>query len=250
MELKTNPMSNLTILTVVENDKGLLDLMLKSVAKFTKPQPNIIICDQGNNGDLVSKYKYYPHLTVVKNTPKLSGGSNRHGEGLNKIFNMVQTTSVAIVESDCIITRGLWDIIPHPGRAVMSKKAEHKGRSLYHICFAIFFTNDLRGVDFRPGNNKNRSNRPYKVHEDVGWQIGTKIKEEDVNLVEFVDCKSGKGKIFSSDFQSDEFWVNGQPVAAHFGRGSNIGGKAVRKGFKHPSEQLKEWRKVAEEFLR
>lgn len=248
--MKTNPMTNLTILTVVENDKGLLDLMLRSVVKFTVPQPNIIICDQGNNGDLKTKYKYFPYLTVVENKPTMGGGSNRHGEGLNKIFNMVQTSRTAIIESDCVLTRFYWDIIPGSKKAIMSKKGQHKGLNLYHVCFAVFFTNDLNGIDFRPGTKKNRSNRPYKMHEDVGWQIGKKLLEEDIKIVDFIDCKSGQGQYFDASFQSDEFWTDGQPIAAHFGRGSNIGGKAVRKGFKHPSEQLKEWIKVAEGIIK
>jgi hypothetical protein len=250
METKTNPMSNLTILTVVENDKGLLDLMLRSVAKFTQPQPNIIICDQGNNGNLIEKYKYYPYITIVQNTPTLSGGSNRHGQGLDKIFGMVKTNKAAIVESDCIVTKQNWDIIPHPKRAIAAHKGVHKGLELYHVCFLVFYTSDLQGIDFRPGNKRNRYNRSYGIHEDVGWQIGTKLDKKEIKLMEFVDCKSGKGKVFDSRFQSDEFWVDGCIISAHYGRGSNIGGKAIRKGFKHPSEQLKEWREVADSFLK
>lgn len=235
-------MSDLTVLTVVENDKGIFDLMLKSVRKFTNPVPQFIVCYNGGDKSFVEKYSTYPDVTVVWNTPTMSGGSNRHGEGLNKIVPMVSTDRAAIVESDCIVLREGWDEIK-PGFDIV---AAEKGKALYHICFVVFKTAALRNLDFRPGTSGNRGNRPYKAREDVGWRINQIVPENRVLVADFVDCKTGKGKYFNSSFQSDEFWVEGNPTVAHFGRGSNIGGKAVRKGFRHPQEQLVEWKKIAE----
>jgi hypothetical protein len=100
-------------------------------------------------------------------------------------------------------------------------------------------------IDFRAGKDNTRENRTYKPWEDVGWQIGEKIRLDQVKLLEFVDCKSGLGKFFNKDFQSDEFWLDGEPVVAHFGRGSNVAGKAIRKGFEHPEKQLERWKETA-----
>ena len=239
-------MGNLTVLTVDENDRGILDLLVSSIYKFTDPVPKIIICDQGGNENMMSKYRNDPNCTIVSNRPKLSGGSNRHGDGLNKIFQMVDTDKTAIIESDCILLRKGWDHLAPQHKMI----AAPKGKNLYHVCFLLFLTKALKGVDFRAGKDKNRANRPYKPHEDVGWQIGTVVDKKDVGLMEFKDCKTGAGFYFDSSFQSDELWVGGQPTIAHFGRGSNIGGKAIRKGFTHPQEQLKEWKKIAEEVIR
>ena len=246
--------NDLTVITVVENDKGLLDLMIQSVYKFTNPKPKIIICDQGRNGKKLDKYRNDENITIVPNKPDLQGGSNKHSSGLNKIFPMVKTTRTAIVESDCIILREGWDDIYFPKyKMLASKKGEIAGHPFYHVCFMVFSTNLLKHngiVDFRPGKEGNRSNRPYLSHEDVGWSIRNKVDPKEVKLVDFVDCKSGKGYYFNEGFQSDEFWVDGLPTIAHFGRGSNLAGKAVRKGFKSSQEQLKEWKKIAERIIK
>jgi len=239
--------SDLTVLTVVENDQGIFDLLIDSIYKFTDPVPHIIVCDQGRN-KIMSKYRNDSNITIVSNKPTMAGGSNRHGEGLNKIFPMVSTLKTAIIESDCILLRKNWD---HLTQHKMI--AAPKGKDLYHICFVLFYTSVLERngtIDFRPGKDGNRANRPYQPHEDVGWQIKDKVKPDEIELMEFKDCKTGAGFYFDSSFQSDELWVEGQPTVAHFGRGSNISGKAVRKGFKHPNEQLVEWKKIAEGIIR
>lgn len=239
-------MSDLTVLTVVENDKGLLDLMVRSLRKFSDTMPNLIICDNGRNGDVLSKYDKDSNIKIVQFNPGVTGGSNRHGYALNRIFPLVKTPKTAIVESDCIVLRNGWDTLESPHRIVASPKSA----GLYHVCFMLFETRLLRGVDFRAGKDGNRANRPYKAKEDVGWQVGSFVREDELHAMEFRDCKTGTGKYFDDRFQSDEFWLDGRPTVAHFGRGSNIGGKAVRKGFKSPKEQLIEWKKKAEEIIK
>lgn len=245
---------DLTVLTVVENDCGTLDLLISSIYKFTSPTPQIIICDQGNNGSVMSKYKNDKNITIVKNKPTMSGGSNRHGEGLNKIFSLVTTEKTAIIESDCILLRSGWEYLDFPkSKLVAAKKGELAGQPFYHVCFMVFSTKLLKhsgAIDFRPGKDGKRSNRSYKAHEDVGWQIRNKVRPDEVSLMEFRDCKEGNGFFFDKTFQSDELWYGGQPTVAHFGRGSNLAGKAIRKGFKHPKEQLEEWKKIAEGIIR
>lgn len=237
--------SDLTILTVVENDKGTFDLLISSIYKFSDPVPKIIICSNGKNGETLEKYLNDENITIVSNKPNMVGGNNRHGEGLNKIFPLVKTPRTAIVESDCILLSNNWNKMDSGYKMLAAQKANN----FYHICFTLFETEALKGIDFRPGNDTNRANRSYKIAEDVGWQIGNKINKDSIQLLEHIDCKSGKGKVFDKRFQSDEFWLNDEPIVAHFGRGSNIKGKAIRKGFKHPEEQLVEWKKTAERIL-
>jgi hypothetical protein len=235
--------SDLTVLSVVENDCGILDLMIRSIYKFTNPAPKIILCNNGKTD--LGKYMEDTNIVVVDNNPDLKGGSNRHGDALNKISRMVTTERTAIIESDCIVLCDGWDITN--SKVLAAKKAEKNGKILYHVCFMIFDTELLKNVDFRPGTDKTRSsNKSYGLWEDVGWRIRNKVSPKDVEFLTFVDCKSGKGKHFGSQFQSDEFWLGDRAIVAHFGRGSNISGKAIRKNFKHPTEQLKEWKKIAE----
>jgi hypothetical protein len=239
--------SDLTVLSVVENDCGILDLMVRSIYKFTDPIPKIILCNNGK--DNLEKYTKDTNMTIVNNNPGLKGGSNRHGDALNKIFKMVTTKRTAIIESDCVVLCDGWNATNF--KALAAKKDEKNGKILYHVCFMVFDTELLRDIDFRPGTDKTRSsNKSYGSWEDVGWRIKDRISSKDVELLTFVDCKSGKGKCFGSQFQSDEFWLDDKAIVAHFGRGSNISGKAIRKNFRHPREQLKEWKKIAEGIIK
>jgi len=248
--------NDITICSVVHNDNnsGLFDLMVRSVYKYTSEEPRFIICDAGNNS--LDKYASLSNFTIVPSNSNATG-SLQHGESLNQIFNLVSTKRFAIVESDCIILEKGWDDIGYPKHkflACLKQDGCKPGRPMYHACFMVGGTQLLRHggiIDFRPGKDGNRSSRSYNPWEDVGWQLYDKIKiGGQVNEMTFVDCKSGKGQYFDGKFQSDEFWRNGKAIMAHFGRGSNIGGKAIRKGFRHPKEQLAEWKKRAEEILR
>jgi hypothetical protein len=244
--------SDTTVLTVVANDNGLFDLMIRSVYKFTNPAPQIIVCDQSGQKGMLKKYENDKNITIVTNKPKGEGGSNRHGEGLNKIFPLVTTKKTAIIESDCILLCKDWDVIDFPRHKVMAaKKYEMNGIPFYHVCFIVFSTGLLRhggDIDFRAGRDS--TNRSYKPHEDVGWRIYEKVRQDEVGVIDFKDCKEGTGFYFGNTLQSSEFWVGDRPTVAHFGRGSHIGGKAIRKGFAHPAEQLEEWKKIAEEILK
>lgn len=247
--------NDLTICSVVYNDNysGLFDLMVKSVYKYTKEEPEFIICDAGNNN--LSEYAKRPNFTIIPSSSR-STGSLQHGESLNQIFDLVKTKRFAILESDCIVLSSEWDDIGYPKYkflACVKKDGCRPGRPMYHACFMVGGTQLLRhggAVDFRPGKDGNRSCRSYKPWEDVGWRLYDKITVAgQVNPMQFVDCKSGDGQYFNDSFQSDEFWLNGRATVAHFGRGSNIAGKAIRKGFKHPREQLNDWKKRAEEIV-
>lgn len=249
-------MTDLTIVTVVENDPNLLRLMVKSVKKFTSPEPKFIVCDNSNgkNKTRIDDAMGDADFKIINNSPKLSGGSNRHGSGLQKAFDQVSTKRFAIIESDCILLDYEWDDIDFPkSKLLAAKKGELAGKPFYHVCFMVGSTNLLRhgaNIDFRPGLKGKRSNRSYKGHEDVGHEVHKYVRPDEVKLMKFIDCKSGDGKYFDKRFQSDEFWIGSRPVLAHFGRGSNISGKSVRKGFKHPKEQLSMWKDIAEDILK
>lgn len=249
-------MSDITVITVVENDPGLLSLMVKSVIKFSDVTPDFIVCDNSNgkNKDNIDDAMGPDvNYSIINNSPALAGGSNRHGDGLSKAFEAVTTKRFAIIEPDCILLCDGWDELDLPKTKMLAaKKGELAGKPFYHVCFIVGSTKLLShgvGIDFRPGRKGKRSNRSYKSHEDVGHEIHSYVRPDEIKLMEFIDCKSGDGAYFDSSFQSDEFWINGEPVLAHFGRGSNIKGKAIRKGFAHPREQLIAWKKIAKGIL-
>ncbi|KKM65587.1 hypothetical protein LCGC14_1489710 [marine sediment metagenome] len=251
--------SDLTVLTVVESDPGLLELMLRSVAKFTTPAPKVLICDNqngGNNSRIKLACKNIDiNVEIFENKPEFFGGSNRHGSGLNRIFKHVETKYTAIVESDVVVLSDDWHKIDPSCtvKASLKRNKEH----LYHMCFFICETEKLwkndKLINFMPGNRKGKkklsSGQNYEFDNDVGWRLCNYVNQKYVDLVGFIDCKGHDAKIFKN-LQSDEFHYDNNVIAAHLGRGSNLLSKAIRKGFKHPEDQLIEWKKKAEEILR
>lgn len=235
----------ITVCSVVynDNDTKLFDITIRSILKYTSPAPNFILCDNGNN-DVLQKYSNMDNIKIIKNKPSLSGGSNSHGESLNKIISMVTTDYCAIVESDCMVLYDLNEFLKYNKQLIAIPKTDN----LYHVFFIMGNTKKLQKVNFMPKNPLN--GKSYKPKNDVGARIGDVFSKDSVMPLTFIDCKKGQGNIYNSLFQSDEVMFEGHTVVAHLGRGSNIGGKSVRKGFKHPRDQLIEWKKKAEEILK
>lgn len=216
--------------------------MVKSVLKYTKVEPEFVICDNGGNN--LDRYKLLPNFRIIDNKSGMRG-SLQHGDGLNKIVSLSTTKYTAIIESDCFVLSDKWFCINDEFKIAAAKKTDR----LYYIYFLLFETELLRDADFRPGTKNNRTNRSYVSKEDVGWQITETINNNKVLQLNSIDCKTGQGKCFNKDFQADELWLEDEPIAAHFGRGSNLGGKAIREGFRSNAEQLAEWKKIAERII-
>jgi len=137
--------NDLTILTVAENSGELLDLMMTSVFKYTHPRPKVIICNNGKEDVHIKKWSKEDGVTIVPNKPGLSGGSNRHGDGLQKIFGLVDTPRVAILDSDTVILSNKWckfdkDMCSLIG-VERGTESGSPGTSYYHMCFMILNTN-------------------------------------------------------------------------------------------------------------
>lgn len=226
----------ITVCSVVYNDlsTGLFDYMVRSVYKYSDTMPKFIISDNGGND--LAKYKEF---NIIKNKSNLKG-SLQHGDSLNKIIKLSTTEYTAIIESDVVVLNKSWD------RITQDLKVAVKVPGFYHVAFLVGKTELLKKIDFRPNGNVNRS---YKVNEDVGFRINSYVDLKNIELLNFVDCKSNKGKLFNSEFQSDEFWSDNKIISCHFGRGSNIGGKAIRKGFDHPKNQLVKWKAVLDKVI-
>lgn len=241
--------TELTIVTVAENDSGLINLMIASVYKFTSPKPKIIICDNGGNRNLLDMYSSDPDIRIIKHKPTMPGGSNRHGQSLSRVIRDIDTPRAAIVESDCIVLAKGWDNMDDKYDVSASVKHISAGKKYYYAAFLLFKTTALAGMDFRPGTDRSRSHRSYGPHEDVIWRLADTVDVDKIDVMSCVDCKSGRGQYLDKTFQSEEYWVSGKPVVMHFGRGSNLAGKAARKGFDNNKVQLQRFKLVAEGLL-
>jgi hypothetical protein len=248
--------SDLTILTVAENTGELLDLMLTSVFKYTSPDPKVIVCNNGKTDKYIKKWSEDDRVRIINNKPNMSGGSNRHGEGLQKIFGLVDTPRVAILDSDTVLLSDKWcefntikyDLV---GLERGTESGKAKKSYYYHMCFMIMNTEKFKQVDFRPGKKGTRKNgRSYSSSEDVGWMVRNFVVPQKVKLLKFVNLKNNKGVVFDNSFCSVEIHSDGTVIAAHFGRGSNLGGKIDRKGFDPTTKQLKRWIEIAREYMK
>src|SRR3990167_1608886 len=210
-------MSDLTVITVVENDPGLVELMVKSVLRFTEPKPKFIFCDNSggkNHKRIQSAMKNFDQYEIIDNDPSIEGGSNRHGHGLNKIFPYVNTKYTAIVESDVAVLSRDWYKISSGFKAKGASKAQH----IYHACFFIFETEAFRNhpkngrcIDFRPGKpHERKSGASYSKDRDVGWDLSNFIFLTDVDFMTFVDCNNTDATF--GKMQSDTFYYNGQLI--------------------------------------
>jgi len=233
----------ITICSVAFNDQttDLFGHMVQSVLKFT-PNPKFIVIDNGNND--LSAYEGRDNFDIRPCKANVRG-SLQHGISLNVAFGYdgtfekIKTEYTAIVESDVVVLRDDWWKTDHDLKAAIKVDAWH------HICLLVGKTSLLQNIDWRPNDSVGRSFQP---HEDVGFRLSNHAK--DVELMHFVDCKGPKAKLFKG-LQSDEFHdQNGNVLASHWGRGSNIGGKANRKGFPSHQEQLKKWKAIAQEAIK
>lgn len=241
--------NDLTVVTVVENDNGLINYMIDSVFAFTNPKPKVIVCDNGRNGTLLDVYKDNPDVTVVKNNkPGFKGGSNRHGEGLNLIMPLVKTKRIAIIESDCVLLTKDWDALGKYKMSASIKPTHDKSRH-YYVCVMVLDTATFKGMDWRPGREGTRAHNKSYTTEDCGWQIRKRIKPNEVQLMGQIDTKTGKGQFLNGTFCSDEFTFNGKSIVAHYGRGSHVQHKTVRKNFPPHDVQLKAFKKLARELI-
>jgi len=247
--------SRLTVLTVAENTGELLDLMISSVFRYTSPEPKVIVCNNGKVDKYIKKWDEDSRVTIINNKPSMSGGSNRHGEGLQRIFGLADTPVTAILDSDTVLLSNKWcefdmdryDLVGLE-RGTESGKVE---KNYYHMCFVIMNTAIFKQMDFRPGNkNTRRSGKSYLKKEDVGWMIKSFTIPSKVKLLKFVNLKNTSGTVFDNLFCSVEIHSDGEVIAAHFGRGSNLNGKIDRSGFNSTKTQVKLWVEVAREHMK
>jgi glycosyltransferase involved in cell wall biosynthesis len=243
--------NDLSIITVAKNDKisGLLDIMISSVRRFTDFEPKFIICDNGGNDNLSEKYEEFENITVIDNTKEVRGKKHtgwQHAMGLNKAAELVETDRMAIIEHDCLVLSKNWCKIPDGKRMLACQKGVGlKGEPYYYICFVVLDTDIINDIDFSLSSGKGDGillkENAKKTYSDVGWKLYKGVKSDEVALMSRNNCSTEDTKYFGKQFphKSNEFWINGEPLAAHFWRGSEL----ARKG-KH-RRGLEEWKDIA-----
>ena len=244
-----NP-KDITVISVVGDDGGLSETMVQSVLHFSKSPPSFIIADNGNNAKLKRIFNF---ITLVKNNKDANHNNTsvRHAAGLNLILPMVKTKYTAIVESDVVVLRNDWfdfDINKYDMMTALKKK-EYGGQQL-QLCFMIFKTEKVFGVDFMPIKVTNKEGT---IKRDTGFRVYDKIGDEKkIFYLRQEWCKSGETKVFLKAFNYKQFELfkdNGFPIAAHFGRGSDIS-RVPGNSLGHPIDQRKAWIKAFHNYIK
>jgi hypothetical protein len=237
--------SDLTVLSVIEGSVGLAALMVESIERFTKPSPSIIVANQNINKITKNTFEKNPIIKVVDSLPgKTKNTSLRHARGLNTIMPHVNTTYSAIVESDCVVLREDWfDFDTDKYDMMASLKCNQLGEEQYHVCFLVFKTELLKGMDWSPSE----ATKPRDTGHRIFSHIGGKTER-----IKYLQIKSKKqARIFQQGFEYKTFEAykdDGMPIAAHFGRGSDLGRRPTNK-LGVAKLQVREWSKTYREFV-
>jgi len=238
--------NDITVISVFSgNDGGLTETMIKSILHFTNNHPQFIIADNGKNKELEKKFDFIKMIENKGKDARHANTSVRHASGLNIIFPMVKTKYTAIIESDTLVLRNDWFDFDTDTFDIMAslKCVQPYGQQL-HMCFMVFKTDKLLGVDFMPEviGKKDTGFRVYNMIADKNKIFYLKIKS----------CKSGDTKVFPKVFNYKQFEVykdDDGPIAAHFGRGSDINRIPVNT-LGHPENQRKEWIKIFNNYIK
>jgi len=161
---------------------------------------------------------------------------------------LVKTNYTAIVESDCVVLRDDWfdfDIKKYDMTA--SLKVKEFGEEQYHVCFLIFKTEILKGMDWKPIKEL----QPIKFWRDTGFRIFSCIGGR-TDRIQYLNIKNNKkAKIFKHGFEYKSFEIykdDGMPIAAHFGRGSDLSRRPTNK-LGTAKYQKREWSRIYHAFV-
>lgn len=240
-------MIDITVLTVVHKDSGLVKYLIDSLKKYSDILPKIIVCDNGGNKQYLDEYM--GEITIVKNKPKSKDGANIHGESINKIFKMVSSKYTLIIDSDCVVLSDDWCKFDKKYKFISAKKGAKGGIDKHHFCFTLFETEIFRNIDFRPVHSRQKQKRPW----DTGCMVSQKVHDEKIpkEYLEVVGCTSGNCKIFGDRYpKAFELWRNKEPIVAHFGAGSDLLRRRINKYNEGYGKQLSDWKKTIEEYFK
>lgn len=217
---------NLTVISVIQNDSGLCNLMIDSIKRFTDPNPKMIIIDKGGNKSIIKANRNNSNIRFVQDFTgaRHPNTSMRHAYGINKALSLVDTEYTAVVESDCVVLRKDWfEFDSNKYHMLAALKSMEFGEEYYHMCFMVFKTKKLFGMNWMPIKEL----KPVKYWRDVGFRVYKHIggTGEAVQHLNVRGCASGKTKIFKHGFEYKSFEMykdDGMPIVAHFCRGSDL----------------------------
>lgn len=243
---------DITTLTVVERDNGLIKYTINSIRKFTNPIPQIIIAHNGSSEKYLKEFKSDNNILIIENPISLQvrNTSNRHGLGLNKIMPLVKTKYTAIIESDVMLLSNKWwqmdDSYDFKACQKRGLESSLKDINYWFMCFVLFRTDLFKNINWCMSPNRPQHVNPL-IYNDCGWEMAEEVDKNNAKIksLEYVKCGSGKTKIFDKSFNylSFELWEDKEPICAHLYRGSDLNRRPEGKS------DLVRWKKICDEYL-
>ncbi len=216
----------------------MLNYMIKSAFATSDNIEKVIICDNSGNKSL-RVYRKDKRIVTVPGRNKSTNSSLNHGAGLNRAMLVVNTELVAIIEPDVLLLNKGWSVLPDGIDLRACVKTTYSGVPCYYPSFMVGRTKKLKNIDFRPGGKGLKY--ATGAYNDTGWRIS--LEKLSVENLEHKSCLRGECDFIPNgvwDKRTNEFWLNGSPIAAHFWRGS----EPARRGVRYKQE-IKLWRNIA-----
>ena len=221
----------LTCLIVNYNTSEFVNLTLEALAKLTRFQFKIIICDNGSKPNDLKKLKNYIHekenITLIVRKQTIPG-SIGHGEALDILVELVETPFFVTFDADATILKKDWDeillsYISKEVKAVGTPPVTNnkKKPTDFPLAFvALYCTKTYKSLGCRFLPDK----QDYLKGKDTGYMIRERFHAAGFKGHVLTDRNTRffKGGPFSSILCA-EYYDGKDLFACHFGRGSSLG---------------------------
>jgi glycosyltransferase involved in cell wall biosynthesis len=220
----------ITVITVNYNTSDFIEVTLFALAKLTKNEYKVIICDNGSRYSdkrrlkrMVAKY----HNVELFFREQSTRGSRAHGEALDILIDKIDTPYGVILDADASFLKKDWDeilinqlddeikIIGAPPVKNPIKPTD------FPLTYAVLFDTKVfktLKIDMRPKNPK--------IGQDTGWEMREKFLENGYQgeVLEVRSTRVYKEGPFRNVICA-EYYLEGYDgiFACHFGRGSSLG---------------------------
>jgi len=220
----------ITIVIVVYNVSAFVEVSLYGLAKLTKNNYKVIICDNGSSyldkrklKRIVSQYDNIDLFFRKQSAP----GSIGHGEALNILIDKIDTPYGVILDADALFLKKNWDeilinqlddkvkIIGVPPVRKPIKPVDFP--SVFAVLFDTIVFKSL-GIDMRPKN--------LKAGQDTGWEMREKFLKNGYKseVLETRNTREYKEGPFRNILCAECYLEGCDDIfACHFGRGSSLG---------------------------
>lgn len=221
-------MAKITVVTICYQSSDFVKTQCESLYHQSSDDFEYIVLDNGskikhikNLLKLKSKYKF----TLILENKKYENGSFAHGFGLDSAIKQIKTRYFLLLDSDVAILIKKWDIklisLFKENVAAIGVKTTNRETLPQNRLLLI---DKLKYDEFKISNMPQFNKRePLNSENDTSSDIKRLNKKYDFILLDYINTRYKKGKHFNDLIGVEEYYLDGQLLATHFGRGSSLG---------------------------